>query len=251
MIKNFFSKILVICISGFVSIQIVFASGMPVIDFSNLIQNLYQVAHSSAVEINTYTMRMNQLIQLKNEAQNLVQMGAVGASARLMDLENEYRAMQELRISAANLRSAINGEKDLVTGINRMIYVSKLTPQKWVERERQLAKQEDANAKFLIKASEDSIRAVEVAQEQRNKVLSENRYDEGIRAVAMKTNVLLGNLGTVQSQTLLQLTTDSQSRAAEMKAKDAEARSKQREAREFANERIRKQEAVGTTSNLQ
>lgn len=226
-------------------------SQWAVLDFANLIQSLYTVAHEAQVEINTYTVRMNQLIQLKNEAQNLKQMGAVGAAARLGDLQNEYRALEELRVSSKNLRSAINGEKDLVTGINRMINISGLTPQKWVDREKQLAKQEDANAKYLIKASEDSVRAVEEAQKQREKVLSENNYDEGIRAVAMKTNVLLGNLGSVQSQTLLQLTTDSQSRAADMKAKDAELRAKQREAREFANERIRKQEAVGNTSNLQ
>lgn len=226
-------------------------SQWAVLDLSNLIQNLYQVAHEAQVEINTYTVRMNQLIQLKNEAQNLKQMGAIGAAARLGDLQNEYRALEELRVSSKNLRSAINGEKDLVLGINRMINISGLTPQKWVDREKQLAKQEDANAKYLIKASEDSVRAVEEAQKQREKVLSENNYDEGIRAVAMKTNVLLGNLGSVQSQTLLQLTTDSQSRAADMKAKDAELRAKQREAREFANERIRKQESVGNTSNLQ
>lgn len=216
-----------------------------VFDPINWISNYSSAASALLNEANTMQMRTNQLQQLLNEARQLKQMGAAGFAARELDIQNELLALKKLKDTSVWLSKSIDKNTDFVTGLQKMIYASNMTADVWLQRERKLVGQKNANAVYLMKQAQSNVEVIEAAQRQREKVLAENNYDEGIRAVTMKTNVLLGNMATVQSQMLAQMTADSNVKASQI-AIDTAKEQKEKEDREFVKKRIKVQEQEGS-----
>lgn len=215
-----------------------------VFDPTNWIQNTSTAIATVKTEITQATSLINQYQQLRNELRNLKEMGVVGVAARALDLENELRAVQELKSASQNLYSALQTNGDYVGGIQKLINVSALTPETWLKREASMVQQKNANATYLMETGKASLKAIESAQKQRDKVLSENDFTEGIRGTAMKTNVLIGNMISVQSQMVQQLIASSDVTASQQALETNEKRAKELEARKAISERIKAMEAA-------
>lgn len=214
---------------------------LVVFDPSNWAQNNASAIAAVKNELNTYKQYIGQLVQIKNEIQNLRQMGVAGFAARALGVESEVKSIMQLRDASKNLYKTLQTNGDYVEGIQKLINVSGLTADEWLKREKLLVKQNNANATYLMKTGEDINRAVEEAQAQRDKVLSDNNLDDGIVAVASKTNVLLGSLGTLMSEQLMVMKSDIDVKAADKSASTLK-QAKESEARRFVNERIKIQE---------
>lgn len=216
-----------------------------VFDPTNWVQTNATAIATIKTEITQAQALINQFVQLKNEFRNLKEMGVVGIAARALDVENELRAMTELRDAGKNLFSSLQQNDDYVGGIQKMINVSALTADKWLEREQFLIKQKNASATYMMKTGEANMKAIEEAQKQRDKVLSDNDFSEGIRGTAMKTNVLIGNLISVQSAIAAQLKGDSDFKAVNATVEANEKAMKQNEGRKFIQDRINAMESAG------
>lgn len=214
-----------------------------VFDPTNWAQNTVTAFNSVKTELNTANMLIGQYKQALREIQNLRNMGAVGIAARALDLENELKTMTAFRDSAKNLYANLQDQKDYVAGIQKMVNVSGLTPERWIEREKTLVKQKESNATNLMKAGEATMTAVEESQKARDKILADNDVDEGIRATAMKTNVLLGNVGDQMGTMLMLMKADVDVKASNQVMDSAKAK-KESEGREFINGRIKLQEST-------
>lgn len=231
-----------VCHSSFA----IFGIGDIVFDPTNWLQTNATAIAAVKSEINTYRSYLGQLIQIKNEIRNLKEMGVAGVAARALDVEDEIRSIKALRDASQNLYSSLQGSGDYVQGIQRMINVSALTADQWLDREKKLVKKKDANATYLMKTGESIITTVENAQKQRDKVLSDNDFNGGIRETAQKTNVMLGNLSALQSQQLMAMKADMEVRSQAIALDANEKAAKEGEDRKFINDRIKAQERAAS-----
>lgn len=233
-------KKIVVGISLFAFVQSSFS--MIVFDPTNWVQNNASAIAAVKNEINTYRSYLGQLLQIQHEIQNLRQMGVAGVAARALGVENEIRSLKQLRDASQNLYKTLQSGGNYVDGIQRLINVSDMTADQWLSREKKLVQQKNADATYLMKTGEDISRAVEEAQKQREQVLSDYNFNDGIVAIAQKTNVLVGNLATLQQEQLLAMKSDMEVRALE-EAQDVSIKNaKEVEARMFIINRIKAQE---------
>ncbi|WP_298150806.1 hypothetical protein [Flavobacterium sp.] len=228
------------------SVQVQSAYAFVVFDPSNWAQNYVSAIQSVKNELNTYNQYINGLMQIKHELQNLKEMGAVNAAARLAGVENELRSIRDLQAASQNLYRNLNSGQDYVTGIQKMINVSQLTAQQWAQREQKLYEQKNANATYLMKTGESIGKTIEAAQKQRDQILSDNPYDEGIRATAQKTNVMIGNLAQIQQEQLHAMKAQIEVQASNQAMEQNEKTVKERETKEEIARRIRDQDQKTT-----
>lgn len=214
-------------------------------DPTNWASNYTTAIASVKAELTQAQSYITQLRQVQNEIRNLKEMGATGFAARALNVESELRAMNELHSASSNLYKSLQGGGDYVQGIQRMINVSNLTADTWLAREKKLFEQKDANATYMMQAGDQAMKTVQSAQQQREKVLSEHDYDEGIRGVAMKTNVLLGNLSTLQSQQIMLMKADVEAKSNNAAIENNLKKSDDNAARKFYLDRLNAQKNAG------
>ena len=238
-VKKFLSTIVLSC--TLLMMQIEVAHAFVVFDPSNWAQNYVTAIQSVKNEINTYNQYINQLMQLKHEIQNLKEMGPVNAAARLAGVDDELRSLRELQNASKNLYKSLSTGQDYVGGIQRMINVSQLTAEQWVQREQKLYEQKNANAMYLMQSGESINKSIEASQKVRDQLLSDNPYDEGIRAVAQKTNLMLGNLAHLSQAQLSAMKAQMDVQASNQAIEQNEKAAKERETKEEIARRIARQ----------
>lgn len=238
-VNKFLSTIVLSC--TLLMMQIEVAHAFVVFDPSNWAQNYVTAIQSVKNEINTYNQYINQLMQLKHEIQNLKEMGAVNAVARLAGVDDELRSIRELQSASQNLYKSLSTGQDYVGGIQKMINVSQLTAEQWAKREQKLYEQKNANAMYLMQSGESINKSIEASQKVRDQILSDNPYDEGIRAVAQKTNLMLGNLAHLSQAQLSAMKAQMDVQASNQAIEQNEKAAKERETKEEIARRIARQ----------
>ncbi|MBC3871412.1 hypothetical protein [Undibacterium oligocarboniphilum] len=219
------------------------AFALVVWDPSNWVQNNISAMTAVKNELNTYRSYINQLVQLKHSIQNIREMGPEGIAARALGVENELRAMRELKSASQQLYATLQSNGDYVTGIQRMVNVSAMTSEAWLAREQKLIRQRDANATYLMKQGESLTKTIEQAQKNRDKVLSDNAIEGGMLETAQKTNVLLGDLGAMQGAMLMTMKANTEVTSANQVLKNNEDASKSDEAKKWVQERVKAQDS--------
>lgn len=211
-----------------------------VFDGANFSQNLKSTISTITTEITQTKALINQYTQIQREIQNLRSIGVVGVNARALDVQNELASLQRMRDAGINLQNNLKSSSNYVDGMNKLINASGLSAEEWLARERNLALQGNNNSVHLLKTGESTMLALEEAQKQREKVLSEVDPGEGMRGTIQKTNVLLGNLGVLQQQMLIHMKAQTDV-AAEKGIREAyEPRLKEEGTNRFYQERLDK-----------
>ena len=193
-------------------------------------------------EITTDSQYITQLQQYIVQLQNVRQMGGVGDAVRLAGFQSELSTMQQLASANQNLYASLQNGSNYVQGISKMINVSGTTPEAWLAREKSLVAQNDGIATNLMQVGQASVDSVSQAQQQRAQILSDNDINEGIRGTAMKTNVMLGNLASLNSTQIALMKANNDAVAQKMKIQDDLNQRNDSEAKSWINNRIRIQE---------
>ncbi|SDD57045.1 P-type conjugative transfer protein TrbJ [Cupriavidus sp. YR651] len=189
------------------------ATGFPVIDISNLIQNTMTALQSVKDEVyqNTniayqYKMMANQLLQATglDPSQLTEQLGA---------LQSEISSNETYGGALKDLYGSLSGNADYLNRVQSMVVSSGKSPGQWFEDQRTLLNNGDKTAKNLFKLGTSVFNNTEAVAKRREKIQKQMKLSPTAQATAQTTNQMLDVLASQNSDMLQLMSAKTQSDA--------------------------------------